>query len=330
MGRITNDLSLIVNELRSGNVVALPTETVYGLAADATNQMAVKKIFEIKKRPFNHPLITHVAPGWDLTQWVEEIPEYAARLIKHFWPGPLTLVFKLKKQAHISLSAMGSQNTIAIRSPDHPLTLQILNKLDRPIVAPSANPFGKVSPTEAHHVMQDFPQHCFSILEGGHCNIGIESTIINCIDEASYSILRQGIISQSEIQNFCDVSPLPNNSNIRISGGLKTHYQPKKTLFYFESTERARVKPMFFNVDQYYFLSFSLGFNNHPVNYLFPSCPKKAAKEFYRQLRIADQSNKNRIIIELPPNKPEWSALIERIKKAGSCLSDKNFLAIKC
>ncbi len=161
MGRISNDLDRIVNELLLGNLVSLPTETVYGLAADATNEVAVEKIFKVKKRPLNHPLIMHVAPDWDLSQWVERIPEYACNLIKSFWPGPLTFVFKLKEKTNISRLATGTQGTIAIRSPDHPLALEILRKLDRPIVAPSANPFGKVSPTEAKHVMQDFPEDSF-------------------------------------------------------------------------------------------------------------------------------------------------------------------------
>jgi L-threonylcarbamoyladenylate synthase len=326
MSRITNDTDVIVNQLLAGNVVALPTETVYGLGADATNERAVQKIFTIKNRPLSHPLIMHVAPPWDLTQWVEGIPSYAVSLIRAFWPGPLTLVFKLKKQANISQLITGSQDTIAIRSPAHRLTLEVLNKLNRPIVAPSANPFGKVSPTTAQHVMHDFPEHSFPILEGGSCAVGIESTILYCIDESNCSILRPGVIGQSDIEKFCNASLTQIKQPIKISGNLKSHYQPKKPLFYFNSEEASRLKTTVLNADNGYILCFNSLFNKKRINYLFPSCPKKAAKEFYRQLREADQSNNSIILIELPPEKPEWNALIERIKKAGVRFDGANAL----
>lgn len=325
MERITNDVDIIVNELRRGNVVSLPTETVYGLAADATNHAAVEKIFKIKNRPLNHPLIMHVAPDCDLTEWVESIPEYAIKLINSFWPGPLTMVFKLKKQANISQLATGSQGTIAIRAPAHPLTLEVLNKLERPIVAPSANPFGKVSPTEAEHVMQDFPEYSFSILEGGRCQVGIESTILYCVDEDKCCILRHGIIGESEIQKYCDVLEPGKTRSIRVSGNLKSHYQPQKPLFYFKSREELQTKFTSLPLENLYFLCFSSCFQKDSISYLFPDCPKKAAKELYRQLRIADQSNKNIILTELPPETPEWSALTDRIKKAGASLMNSSY-----
>jgi L-threonylcarbamoyladenylate synthase len=322
MSRITTNVDLIVAQLHLGNVVALPTETVYGLGADATNERAVKKIFEIKKRPLNHPLIMHVCPSWDLTQWIEELPEYAKKLTKLFWPGPLTLIFKLKKQANISRLITSNQDTIAIRCPSHPLALEVLHKLGRPIVAPSANPFGKISPTEAKHVMQDFPKHSFSILEGGACDVGIESTILYCVHEDTCTILRHGVISQSQIQNFCDVlEPAAIKSSIRVSGNLKQHYQPEKSLFYFKKEDVLSVKNTLLKTHKSYILGFSTLFDKETLNYLFPSCPKEAAKEFYRQLRLADQSNKDIILIELPTENPGWEALIERIKKAGICFT---------
>lgn len=322
MTRITEDVNLIVDELIQGNVVALPTETVYGLAADATNDEAVKKIFTIKNRPVNHPLIMHVAPNWDLHQWVEQIPKYAIKLIQHFWPGPMTMVFKLKKTANISRYSIGNQETVAIRSPNHPLALDILNKLGRPLVAPSANPFGKVSPTEAKHVLQDFPDDSFLILDGERCSVGIESTIINCIDENSCSLLRPGIITESELKSFCEVFESQKRNNIKVSGNLKTHYQPQKKLFYFNSKEISLVKSKFTNINNFYLLCFSLIFDKDIINYLFSSIPSEAASEFYRQLRMADKSNKSFILMQLPPETPQWVALIERIKKAGTPLFD--------
>lgn len=318
MNRITTDINLIVDELRNGHVVSLPTETVYGLAADATNNFAVEKIFKIKNRPFSHPLIMHVSSDWDLTQWVEQVPEYVVDLINSFWPGPLTFVLKLKKNSDISQFATANQNTIAIRCPDHPLAIEVLNRLGRPLVAPSANPFGKVSPTEAQHVIQDFAEDSFSILEGGRCSIGVESTILYCIDEHNCSILRQGSITRSEIQNFCNVIEPNNMSSIRISGNLKSHYQPQKNLFYFYSSDVSLIKSRLINLDNSYVLSFSLSFEKSEIDYLFSSDPKKAATDFYRQLRKADQSDKDIILIELPPETPEWNVLNDRIKKAGA------------
>ncbi len=156
MPTITTSINLALEDLEKGDVVAIPTETVYGLAADATNETAIKKIFSIKKRPLNHPLIMHVCHDWDLSQWVTDVPEYAQQMILAFWPGPLTLVLNSKKCAVNSLVNAG-QNSIAIRAPNHNLTEQLLRRLNRPLVTPSANPFGQISPTTASHVAQSFP-----------------------------------------------------------------------------------------------------------------------------------------------------------------------------
>lgn len=323
MRRITHDIDRIVNELRLGNVVALPTETVYGLGADATNEIAVKKIFEIKERPLNHPLIMHIAPSWDLEQWIEKPPKYIAKIIEAFWPGPLTMVFKLKKQANVSGFITGDQETIAIRCPAHPLALDVLNQLGRPIVAPSANPFGKISPTEASHVIDDFPEHSFSILDGGPCHTGIESTILYCIHEDHCMILRHGILSESEIQKYCNVvKPTDLREPIRVSGHLKTHYQPKKPLYYYSQENAPELKRTRLILKQSYVLCFSESLGEETVSHHFPSCPKKTAKEFYRQLRVADQSSKEIILIELPKETPECKGLIDRIKKAGSSFTE--------
>lgn len=318
MSQIIHGIDHIVQELSLGHVVALPTETVYGLAADANNEQAIRKIFEIKQRPLNHPLIMHVAPSWDLEQWIEKPPEYVIDIIKSFWPGPLTMVFKLKKQAKISPLITGNQNTIAIRCPAHPLALDVLNKLGRPIVAPSANPFGKISPTEAWHVMDDFPDHAFSILEGGACQTGLESTILSCIHNDHCMILRHGVISENELQPFCHLrKPIEKQDSIRVSGNLKTHYQPKKPLYYFNQAEASLFKQTNLNIKNSFVLCFSEFVTEETNHHRFQICPKTTAREFYRQLRIADRSNKERIFIELPKETPEWMALIDRIIRAG-------------
>lgn len=314
MSRLVKNLDLIVHKLLNGEVVGIPTETVYGLAADATNDAAVEKIFTIKNRPLTHPLIMHIAPDWDLSKWVETIPEYALYLIKNFWPGPMTLVFKLKTKTNISKLATGNQGTIAIRCPNHPVALSILNKLGRPLVAPSANPFGKVSPTEVLHIIQDFPDLSFAIIDGGRCDVGIESTIISCINPQYATILRPGIIEESVISKFCNLKDVDIKNKIRVSGNLKSHYQPHTPLIYFKTEEASAC---FESTENAYVIGFTKLIAKNLVNYCFPTCSKQAAREFYWQLRKADKANKNLILIELPPNKPEWLALIERIKKAG-------------
>lgn len=320
MSLITDNTQLIVNALRQGKIVALPTETVYGLAADATQEPAIKNIFHTKSRPLNHPLIMHVAPHWDLTQWVSDIPQYAQRLINHFWPGPLTLVFRLKMGSELSALITGGQQTIALRSPAHPMALAVLNELGHPIVAPSANPFGKISPTEAQHVLADFPNHDFLILDGGPCDVGIESTIVEAIDIQHCRVLRHGVISQSELERFCDI--LETHQNIpRVSGHLKSHYQPLKPLYYFDSRLTDDVLKAKQIADESYTLCFTNILSSQIVDYQFKHCPKDAAKAFYRQIRIADQSANMRLLIELPSSKKEWQGLTERIKKAGRSVS---------
>ena len=227
MTTITTNVNLALERLKQGDVVAIPTETVYGLAADATNETAIKKIFSIKMRPLNHPLIMHVCHDWDLHQWVTDIPEYAQHMIRSFWPGPLTLVFNTKEKAVNSL-VNGGQNTIAIRSPKHDLTQQLLRKLNRPLVAPSANPFGQISPTTALHVAASFPNEDFLILDGGRCDVGIESSIIQATHHNRYSVLRPGMIDLKTIERRFSAERPINQSTPRVSGQLDSHYKPKK------------------------------------------------------------------------------------------------------
>jgi L-threonylcarbamoyladenylate synthase len=320
MGRITQDIQRVVAELNAGHIVGLPTETVYGLAADATNELAIRKIFETKRRPLNHPLIMHIGHPHDLLPWVEEVPAYAQILMKKFWPGPLTFIFKLKKNSGLSPLITAHQETIAIRSPAHPLALKVLNLLGRPIVAPSANPFGKISPTQAKHVLADFPEHTFSILDGGACQVGIESTLLYCIEQTGCSILRQGIIHTSELSEFCHIlKPDAQQHAIKASGNLKHHYQPEKPLFYFRKDDLPFLEKQLLLHTENDFLAFSAVTHPEKFRHLFSDCPKKAAKEFYRILRQIDSSHQKHIFIELPPEKPEWQGLIERIKKAGVC-----------
>lgn len=316
MSRITTNLDLVISTLKRGDVVAIPTETVYGLAANAENEQAIKKIYSIKNRPLTHPLIMHVADNWDLTTWASPIPDYAYTLINHFWPGPLTLVLPANLNK-VNPLITGGQATVALRCPSHPLAQTLLGKLGFPLVAPSANPFGKISPTTAEHVRQSFPEEELLILQGGRCQVGIESTIVSAVNPAGYEILRQGIIDELQLKTLLPAKQLPQASNIRVPGKLATHYQPEKELYCFDSLANIQTFCQQ-NTLPVYVLSFS-PFPAIEDNYYYqlPDNPTQAAFELYYQLRWADQSRAACIAIELPPDNEQWAGVRERILKAG-------------
>lgn len=318
MNRIISNLDLAVSELSKGHLLAIPTETVYGLAADATNEEAVKKIFLTKARPINHPLIMHIGRDWNIEQWVTDIPSYAKKLMQLFWPGPLTLIFNLKTNSVISDVVTGGQCTIAIRCPSHRLTLELLNQLGKPIVAPSANPFGKVSPTTAEHVLHDFPKHSFYIVDGGRCEIGIESTIIDATNPHHCQILRDGLIDKARLNALKgDIICLENTKTIRAPGQLKTHYQPHKPAIYLNDIKN--IHQLTHCLSNAFLLHFStVDVVNKELHYQFPPSVKHSAYEFYHRLRSADESKADLIIIEMPPDSFEWKALRDKIIKASA------------
>ncbi len=315
MSQITQKIDHAIADLLSGKPVAIPTETVYGLAALIDQEQAIKAVFHMKQRPLNHPLIVHVATNWDLSQIVEEIPEYAKRLISAFWPGPLTLVFKSKENA-INPIITGNQSTVAIRCPNHPLAQQLLKALDTPVVAPSANSFGKVSPTTAAHVHHSFPSDDLIILDGGRCEIGIESTIVDATKIEGYQILRHGMIDAQAIAEIALMPCLNQDNSIRVPGKLDTHYQPQKRLYYFEDINQlsdfCHQKP-----DVYVIASKQPATVSNEYFHVFATNPEQAAFDLYYQLREADHSNADCIAIELPPHTSKWQGIRERILKAG-------------
>lgn len=316
MTTITTNVNLAVERLQQGDVVAIPTETVYGLAADATNETAIKKIFSIKKRPLNHPLIMHVCHDWDLSQWVTDIPEYAQQMILAFWPGPLTLVLNSKENTVNSL-VNGGQNSIAIRAPKHDLTQQLLRKLNRPLVAPSANPFGQISPTTALHVAISFPNEDFLILDGGRCDVGIESSIIQATHHHGYSVLRPGMIDLKTIEGRF-LSPCSiNQSTPRVSGQLDSHYKPQKKLYYIDHWGQLENHSPLLKEKMY-----TISISEHTpkeekFHHQLPNDEQTVAYQLYNELRHADESEADVIVIELPPNQIKWRAIREKILKAG-------------
>lgn len=313
---ITKNINNAVLDLEAGRPVAIPTETVYGLAAMINKEKAIKAVFAMKDRPLSHPLIVHVAADWDLNDFVEDIPDYAHQLIKKFWPGPLTLVLKAKPDM-INPLITGGQSTVAMRCPAHPMAQKLLQRLDYPIVAPSANPFGKISPTTAQHVKQSFKDKNLTILDGGRCTIGIESTIVDATHPENYQILRHGLIDETAIAEVISNHCAKGENSIKVPGKLDSHYQPQKSLYYFEHYDTLAKFCQKREGDVYAIAS------QHPagvdIQHFHPlsAVPEKAAYDLYYQLREADESNAICIAIELPPDTSKWQGVRERILKAG-------------
>ncbi len=216
--------------LNSGKLVAIPTETVYGLAANAFDEDAVRAIFATKGRPSNNPLIVHIKALSDLHRVAQNIPELAFRLAEHFWPGPLTLI--LDKQAHISDTISAGYPTVAVRMPNHSLTLALLNRLDFPLVAPSANRSNHISPTQPEHVLNSLGEKAPFILDGGPCSQGLESTIVG-FEKDQVVLYRLGALSENELENFIGQPLLiksTGTTQIHSPGSSKKHYSPKTPL----------------------------------------------------------------------------------------------------
>ncbi|MBA2650195.1 MAG: threonylcarbamoyl-AMP synthase [Legionella sp.] len=317
MPLITTDLTLVLQALRRGEAVAIPTETVYGLAAMIDKEQAIRTVFTLKQRPLSHPLIVHIAHGWDLSALVTDIPNYLHELMANFWPGPLTLVFRSKPNT-INPLITGGQPTIAIRCPAHPLTQSLLEQLQTPLVAPSANPFGKISPTTAMHVKHSFCDSDLLILDGGRCSVGIESTIIDATNLQSYQILRHGMIDETTINNICSTKVLHKDNSIRVPGKLDHHYQPKKKLYYFEDYDGLAHFCQKKQHEVYVLARKQPETIKDAHFYLLAHTPQEAAYELFYQLRKADESNAACIAIELPPKNSAWEGIRERILKAGS------------
>ena len=230
MAEIGRDVGRAIALLKAGEIVAIPTETVYGLAACISSDATVRKIFEAKQRPFTDPLIVHVASVDDVASLVTEFPEMARKLMEAFSPGPLTIL--LPKSKLVSSLVTNNSPLVAIRIPAHPLALELLRGLGEPIAAPSANPFGGISPTSAGHVQSGLGAKISYILDGGECGIGLESTIVKIEENGKIRILRQGGISQEELQLFVSLElDVLESSETVVPGSMLSHYAPRKPLY---------------------------------------------------------------------------------------------------
>ena len=229
---ITNDIAQAVTALASGKLCAIPTETVYGLAANALDESAVARVFAAKERPADHPLIVHIASASDVSEWITELPQWAIDLTNAVWPGPLTIVGP--RTALASNSVTGNQDTVAVRVPSHPIAQELLQQLKangvKGVVAPSANRFGHVSPTSAAHVSADLGEYLATngdlILDGGDCEVGVESTIVLATGSQPV-ILRPGAVTAADIKRITGVEVSEETINVpRVSGALDSHYSP--------------------------------------------------------------------------------------------------------
>jgi len=303
--------------LKRGGLVAFPTETVYGLGADASNPAAVARIFEVKGRPSGHPVIVHIGSAGQLERWAREVPEAAGKLAARFWPGPLTLV--LKRAPGVGDRLTGGQDTIGIRVPGHPVALELLRQFGGGIAAPSANRFGRISPTRAEHVHEDLGDEVDLILDGGPCEIGIESTIVD-LSRGTPVVLRPGRIEAKDIAATLGVSPrLRDPGAPRAPGTLGSHYAPRRPLRLIASDEWERA--LRFGSRNSAVLSFRprpLG-DSRPMWIEAPrSAPGDYAHELYANLRALDLSGCDEILVEAPPQTAEWAAIMDRLARARS------------
>lgn len=318
--------------LEQGKLVAFPTETVYGLGADASNPDAVAAIFAAKGRPSNHPIIVHVARNADLTRWASQLPAEAKLLIDAFWPGPLTLI--LPRAAHVPAAVAGGQNSIGLRCPSHPVALALLAEFQHGkggIAAPSANRFGHVSPTTAQHVVDEFgyadesPIAC--VLDGGQSEVGIESTIVDLtrLDTVGPVVLRPGQISVAQLAQCLGRMPMvparPDEAAPRVSGSLESHYAPITPLVLIDSAE---LVPRMRNLESahrsYVVMHYSpLPKDTHHAlaSERLPAVANAYAHGLYAGLRLLDAQGADVIIVERPPHGDDWQGINDRLRRAA-------------
>jgi L-threonylcarbamoyladenylate synthase len=308
------DINKAVNLLAAGDVVALPTETVYGLAAKYDAFASIQKIFTLKNRPLSHPLIVHIADSCWLDQLTTERPAYVDRLIQTFWPGPLTLV--MKKKSTVSDLITAGQATVAIRQPAHPVCLEVISRLQKPVVAPSANPYCQISPTKAAHVEKYFANRV-ATLAGSDCSVGIESTIVLATEQESLQILRPGSISRSAIEAVAEVPCVDGDKSIKVPGNVKKHYAPKIPVLTFRHPQEICQYLAHKNKRYFFILINPLDTQQH-VAHRLPNQPNTYAAALYALWHQADEGAYDAILIETPNHNDAWQGVIDRISKASA------------
>ena len=315
------DITEACAALRRGEVIGLPTETVYGLAGDAAQADAVRRIFATKGRPADHPLIVHLGDAAQVRHWAREVPEAAQRLAAAFWPGPLTLI--LKRAPQVLDLVTGGQDTVGLRVPNHPVALALLQAFGGGLAAPSANRFGHVSPTTARHVRDEFGDAVPLVLDGGPCKVGIESTIVDLSGDAP-RILRPGQIGADAIAQVlgAPIAIGAQQASPRVSGSLASHYAPD-TPAERVPTERldTMIRQALGSGESVRVLALR-HLPNGVHGLVMPNDPEQYARHFYAALRSLDGEGAERLLIELPPDEPRWLALHDRICRATVAPSD--------
>jgi L-threonylcarbamoyladenylate synthase len=296
----------------AGDLVVFPTETVYGLGADASNSKAVARIYSVKGRPNNHPLIIHIASIDRMGEWAREVPEYAIALARSFWPGPMTLILKRSELAGDFIT--GGQDSVGVRVPDHVVALALLEAFEKTggkgVAAPSANRFGHVSPTTATAVNEELGNYLSKddlVLDGGACDIGVESTIIDCTG-AEPSVLRPGAISVVMIEECTGLKTTQSDKEIRVSGSLENHYAPVAKVLLCETP----------NTGQGFIAHASIQTPEGVIRLASPSDDEEFARILYSALRDADARGLSEVVVVLPIGAGIAVAIRDRLSRAAN------------
>ena len=313
--------------LQQGRLLGLPTETVYGLAADSDNDAAVAQIFAAKGRPANHPLIVHVADAAAITRYAREVPVFAQQLIDAFWPGPLTLI--LPRLPHAAKASTGGQDSVGLRCPSHPVAHAVLKacqQLDPPVwgvSAPSANKFGRVSPTTAEHVATEFGEELL-VLDGGACEVGIESTIVDCTRGVPV-LLRPGAVTRDDIERACGLRPLSKEEltadTPRASGTLFAHYAPNAKVRLMDARQLQSALDILGRDGRNIAIYHRSPLNVTTTQLLLRRMsdePRDVARELFGMLRNFDDWGAKLIWIEAPPDTADWEGVRDRLQRAAA------------
>lgn len=314
-----SEIEAAVEALRAGELVAFPTETVYGLGANAQNPAALRKVFEAKGRPVHHPLIVHLDSARYLHRWTHKLPATAEKLAARFWPGPLTLV--LPKAGHVLDGITGGQGTVAIRVPGHPMAQQLLNAFGGGIAAPSANRYGHLSPTRAEHVRDELGDAVKIVLDGGECQVGVESTIVSCAEDP-VRLLRPGAVTLSQLRSVVgDVAVGADAKAPRVPGSMQSHYAPTTPLEVVpgdgleifagalnDQGERVAVLAMRLPLKTLPLVTW-INAGRKPQTY---------AHDLYANLRTLDKAGCARILVQEVPGDERWDAVRDRLQKAAA------------
>ncbi|HTV02648.1 MAG TPA: L-threonylcarbamoyladenylate synthase [Luteitalea sp.] len=323
------DIARAVAALQAGDVIGLPTETVYGLAGDASNPAAIARIFAVKGRPASHPVIVHVPGAEHMARWARDIPPAATQLAARFWPGPLTLV--LPRQPAVLDAVTGGQDTVALRVPSHPVALAVLRAFDGGLAAPSANRYGHVSPTTADHVRDDLGGEVALVLDGGPSHVGLESTIVACLD-GTVRVLRPGRVTRTDIQAV--VGPLHDATTAvpRVPGSVASHYAPRTPVELVDAAQLPatlathaaagrRVALLTPGDGQSGEAREDSGVRARVdvhAHLTAADTPDGYGRELYAHLRRLDRAGADTIVVVRPPDGDLWLAIHDRLRRAAT------------